>query len=577
MLYLAEVQIQKGGVFGGNKAQLKLLACQRADQSWAEVQGEELIPAPDDVSNLGSGVMVMVNLGNNRQIQGDVEPAARQLLGIFKQFSKTLEKSRQGEEEIEAWKQSLTYQSQELNRREMEMEAKLEQIQQMEAEFERLEQQRQEINIAQDSASRLQEELDRNRHELELAWEQLRSEQARLENQANQGAILGQEQANYIQSILNQLSGAVPPTALVRDHLNQAWDFLNQQQEILNQHWARLDQHRQSASQLQQTVDRQTQELPNKKQELQQLQASVDEIKAQLQAQQKSLESKQEALQILTAQKQQQEDLHQQLSRLAVSSSGIKISKSVDIQHLEQMPLGELESLVSHLQQETDKFVRFVNDQEEELRYQKQVIDEVQAKINQANDFDRLTLEGEMAEEQDRYQMLEETLIGQRKTLREREEIFHQHQRILRKRQGIPDEEGDQRIDLGPVLSQLESQSQQQTEELQRWETQVSEMQNSVQQLQETFNRQVGDLDGKRRDLEQLEQEWQQNKQQMATLSAQVDTYQEMLQPVQDRLNDIRQRLEEMANGLNQLQETGDYQLQAIAQLQQTIGTMMQQ
>jgi hypothetical protein len=50
---------------------------------------------------------------------------------------------------------------------------------------------------------------------------------------------------------------------------------------------------------------------------------------------------------------------------------------------------------------------------------------ELQAKINQAVSIPDES-ENELAEEQDCYQMLDETLVGQRRNLREREEILTQ-------------------------------------------------------------------------------------------------------------------------------------------------------
>jgi chromosome segregation ATPase len=579
VLYLAEVQKQKAGFMGSSKTDLKLLACQRADQSWTEITGEEIIPAPgEDANTLNAGAIVMVNLSGSRQIQGEVEPAARQLVGMLKNFSRLLEKSKQGEDEIEQWKASLTYQMQELNRREMEMEARLEQMQQMEEEFERLDQQRQEVSGTQENAARLQEEVERNRQELESAWTQLRSEQNRIQeqlSQASQTAVLDQQQTSEIQEILSQLAGSVAPTDTVREQVNQAWELLNQQQGMLDHHWGQLEQKRQEAEQLREVVDRQTQEVPQKKAEMQQMQTSVEEIKLQLQAQQKVLEAKQEALQVITMQKQQQDETHQQLARLAVSSSGVKISQAVDLKALEDMPLGELEQKVNELQQDMEKFTRFVNDQEEELGYQQQQIEEVEQKISQANEFDRMSLETELAEEQDHYQMLDKTLVGQRRTLREREEVLNQHQKVLKRREGIAEIDGDQRIDLGPVLTQLETYRQQQEDELQRWEEQVTQIQSSVQQVQDTFNLQVGSLEQKQREFQQLEQEWQEKRVRSAELWGAVNLYQEMLQPVQDQVNGVRQHLEAIANGLNQIQETGDYQLQSIAQLRQTLSSFV--
>jgi len=143
VLYLAEVQKKTG--FIGVKAELKLLACQRADQSWNPVPKEEMIStSTEDANKLNDGALVLADLNPNRQVQR-IQEAARPLVGILQNFSRQLEKSKSQEEEIEQWKQSLTFQSQELNRRQMEMEAQLEQMQQMQEDFERLEEQRQEL------------------------------------------------------------------------------------------------------------------------------------------------------------------------------------------------------------------------------------------------------------------------------------------------------------------------------------------------------------------------------------------------------------------------------------------------
>ena len=164
MLYLAEVQKQKTGFMGAAKAELKLLACQRADQSWNPVPGEEVISASlEEASKLSDGALVLADLNPaNRQVQR-IQEAGRPLVGILQNFSRQLEKSKSQEEEIEQWKQSLTFQSQELNRREMEMEARLEQLQQIEEDFERLEAQRQEIDMGRETSKQLREEIERNR------------------------------------------------------------------------------------------------------------------------------------------------------------------------------------------------------------------------------------------------------------------------------------------------------------------------------------------------------------------------------------------------------------------------------
>ena len=136
MLYLAEVQKQKGGLLGGGaKTELKLLACQRTDQNWSTVS-EDVIAA-EDASKLNDGALVLVELNPNRQVQR-IQEAGRPLVNILQNFSRQLEKFKLKEDEIDQWKQSLTFQAQELNRREMDMEVRSEQLQQLEDELQQL-------------------------------------------------------------------------------------------------------------------------------------------------------------------------------------------------------------------------------------------------------------------------------------------------------------------------------------------------------------------------------------------------------------------------------------------------------
>ncbi len=580
MLYLAEVQKQKGGVFGGGKAELKLLACQRTDQSWSAVPAEEVIPA-EEANNLSAGALVIVNLGGNRQVQGEIEPAGGRLVNLLQTFSRLVEKSKNQEEEIEQWRQSLTYQSQELNRREMEMEARHEQMQAIEEDFERLEQQRQELESAKEETERLKEEFERNRQELEGAWEHLRGEQRRFEEQIAEvqySAGLDENQVAVIQELLERLSGAVAPTDAVREQLNLAFEVISNQQAVLDHHWQLLEQQQSSAFELQAEADRQGEELQNRKQELQQTQISFEQAKAELKVQRNALEMKQESAHMLSLQLRTQEELHQELARLATTSADVKISQKVDIAALEMMPLGELSEIVQNLQQDLEKVKRFVNDQEEELTFQGQAVEELQEKISLASEYDRMSLETELAEEQDRYQMLDESLVGSRRNLREREEIWNQHVRVLRRRQGVVESNGldNHKIDLGPVLNQLEAQRQQQEEELQKLENQIEQMRRSISQAEEMIRHQAGEQEAKLAQLQSLEQNWYSTRASVAELLGKVNLYQETLQPRQDGLNEIQQKLEAIADALSQIQETGDYQLQAIAEMQQMISSLIQ-
>jgi chromosome segregation ATPase len=578
VLYLAEVVQKKGGIIGGGKTELRLLACQRSEQSWAAVPGEELVPT-DEGNRYSPGALVLVDLTSNKQVQR-VQEAARQLVSILQNFSRLQEKFKTQEEEIEQWKQSLTYQSQELNRREMEMESRREQLLQMEEDFEQLEQQRQEMETAREEINRLREESERNRQELEGAWDHLRGEMRRLEerqSELQQGALLDEEKANTIQELLNRLSGSVPPTESVREQLNLSFEVISQQQEVLTQHWQRLEQQRASAQQMQHEVDQQAQQLQSRWQEWHQAQDSLEQARAELKAQQGVLGAKQEYARTLSTHIHNQEELHQQIYRLAEISDRVSVSQKLDVEALEKMPLSELESIVQELQQDWEKFSRFVNDQEEELTLKQQEIDELQVKMQSASEYDRISIETEIADEQDSYQMLNDTLVGQRRTLREREEILNQHEAILRRRKGIQDTDGqDNKIDVGPILLQIDAQRQQQAEELQRMERQIEQVRGAVQQAQEIVNNQSNEQENKRNGLKQTEQALQARRSEVAELWGRVNLYQETLQPIQDKVDSLRQKLEQLAASMSQVQEAGDYQLQAIAEMRQVVTSLMQ-
>ena len=577
MLYLAEVQKQKSSFgLGSGKAELKLLACRRSEHNWSAVPGEELIPA-EEANSFNGGTLVLVELSNSKQVQ-QIQEAARQLVSILQNFSRLQDKFKDKEEEIEQWKASLTFSSQELNRREMEMQAREEQLAQMEDELERLEAQRSEIESAREEANRLREEVDRSRLEIEGAWEQLRGEMQRMEQQQTtlqQAAVLDDRQARNIQDLLERLSGAAAPQELVREELNHSLAMVVAQQALLDQHWQQLEQKRGWVQQQQDEVEKNNQNIQNRWQEWQQAQDSLAQARAELKGQQSALSVKQEQTQALGSQMRAQEDVYQQLYRLAESSDRVSVSEKVDVQALEKMPVEELQGLVQHLQQDLEKVFRFVNDQEEELTFQRQAIEELEAKIRAASEYDRLSLEGELADEQENYEMLNETLVGQRRSLREREEVLSQHQAVLERRLGKADGgKQNEKIDLGPVLSQLEGQRHQHGEELQKLEAQIQQMREAIAQMEGTIHRQSGEQEAKRYEIKQLEQNLQNQRGTVAELWGRVNLYQEMLQPVQDNLSGLRQKLEAVGTQLSQVQEKADHQMQAIAQLREVLGSL---
>jgi chromosome segregation ATPase len=578
VLYLAEVQ-RKTRVIGSGRAELKLLACQRSEQSWSAVPAEEAaILAPDD-ANYGAGTLVMVELTASRQVQRHSE-ASRQLVSILQNFSRLQEKFKNQEGEIEVWKESLTFQSQELSRREIEMETRQEQLQQMEEDFEQLEQQRQEIATAQDEVNHLRAEFDRKTQELEGAWAQLRGEMNRFEEQQSSlqaAAGLDADQVQQIQELLNRFSISPLPTESAREQLNLCLTILTQQQETLNYHWHNLEQQRAAAHQLQAEVDHRAQEILTRWQEWHQAQRTLELARAELKTQQSNQALQQQYAQTLAVQQRSQEVAYQHLCQLAETYGGESSSK-VNMEALEKMPLEQLQAVVQDLQRDLEKSSRFVQSQEDELTVQQETIDELKTRIPQASEYDRLNLETELADEQDRYQMLNQTLVGQRRNLQEREAVLKQHQLVLSRRQGLPTPDAPERpASLDPILLQLETLRNQQSQEFQKLEAQVQQAQGAIAQLQETVNQQTAAQEAQFNELQQFEQHWQSQRATASELWGKVNTYQDTLQPMQDGVNGLREQLDAIAGTLNQFQEASDYQTQAIAEMQHKIQSLTEQ
>jgi chromosome segregation ATPase len=566
VLYLAEVQRNRRGVIGGGKPDFKLLAYQRSEQSWSAVPGEDVIPAPDDASSYGTGVLVMVDLSGSKQVQRHFE-AGRQLVSILQGFSRLQEKAKTQEEEIEQWKESLTYQSQELNRREMEMEARQEELQQLESEFEKFEQQRQEIEAARLEVDSLREEFERKTQELEGAWAQLQGETNRLQERQEElqnATGLDAAQANYLQELLNRLSDGVPTEAL-QEQVNTAFEIINQQQSILDGHWQNFQQHQGSAQQLQGEVDWKTQEMRDRWHAWHQAQNALEQAKADLRAKEEALQLSQDYARILSTQNQSQDALHQQVSQIT------GISDKVNPEELDKMSLETLQSTTKDLEKDLERMSRFVHSQEEELTLQQEAIDELRQRMQQASEYDRLQLETELADEQDRYQMLNETLVGQRRNLQDREAVLKQHQVALAKRQGYPVQEESRSSDLLPILAQIDQLRQQQAAEIHALEEKIQQLRHEIEQARGAIQQETADQDSKRDELKQLEQQVQSQVAAAAELWGKVNTYQDTLQPIQDSLNGLRQKAEAIVATLSQSQTSSHEHVQAINEIRDTI------
>ena len=134
MLYLAQVEINPDS----GEIQLQVLARQESEYVWSVDNSETLLLIKE--SSLCAGVLVLVEIDHEQQIIS-IQNAKEWILSILQQhltknainpqFIKT-EQSK-----VEKWRQEITAQNLELNRRALEIETRREQLQELEQQLKR--------------------------------------------------------------------------------------------------------------------------------------------------------------------------------------------------------------------------------------------------------------------------------------------------------------------------------------------------------------------------------------------------------------------------------------------------------
>jgi chromosome segregation ATPase len=543
VLYLAEVQKPKSGfnISGRSKTELKLLACQRTEQNWSAIPSEELIPAPDDGNNYSPGVLVLVDMNANRQIQSQLRDAGKHLVGILHNLSRQIEKYKKEADEIESWRQSLSLQSQQLQLRQEEIYGREEDLEQTRSELDRLTQEAQALEgtIADHT---------RQRQELTTQWEQLREKEQYIEQQQqSMSGAVSEHQVDEIRTAIHQL-GSVS-SGLNPQKLEATVTAIEFQEELLHQHGERLKQQQQRMVETQTELDCQRTEIDRRKQQLQELQTSLEQAQTEWEVQQQTLSMQQEYAARLGTRIDFEQENYQKIYLMSKGGGGDVGDTKLDIEQLTNMPIEELQTVVENLQKEVDRYVYIVNLEEEELTEKQQAIDEITEQIVTANDFDKLKLEAELHDEQDSYNMLDHTLDGQRQTMRERQTFLQIHGRVLRQRQGHPPEEGDKsQIEWESILNLLNLGRQQQQAELTQIETEIQHLRTTLEQAKAKVEQQVNAYLVESEEVQKLDRQYQTTKQVATELGAKIDLYQEMIQPLQNHINTFKQQLGDLAD-----------------------------
>mgnify|MGYP001091426856 CR=1 FL=1 len=134
MLYLAKI-CRQGKT---DNRFLHLLAQQKSEHFWSLLmQDDALIEAPE-LSSVGDGVLVLVELSSQKEVIS-IEDASGWVLELVEKYLTmgiSPDVLHQEAERIEAWRQELTLQNQDVARRALEIETRRDQIQELEKKLE---------------------------------------------------------------------------------------------------------------------------------------------------------------------------------------------------------------------------------------------------------------------------------------------------------------------------------------------------------------------------------------------------------------------------------------------------------
>jgi chromosome segregation ATPase len=552
--YLAELQKTQAAFGLGGNSSVRLLARNTGENVWQPITNEQVLPVQDSsqAKDFKDGQMIIAEVTGSNQVQS-IQDASKKIVNILQAFSRSQDKYKSAEEEVEQWKQSLNFQSQELHRREQELEQK-------ELELEHLDSRKQEIE-------ELESKFAKERSEIEQLRKNIEAERGQFEAKA---AALTVDQAEHIKTLISQLSTSFTNPDSLRDRIHSAINLINQRQEVLTGFWQSLDGLKNEAEKQKGILSKSTEELNIRKAQWQQTQVALADAQAELKAQRGILKLQENNVAMSRVQLDAQIDLYEQTSNAIETFGGpgsMEVLSPEEESRLQSMPIEELESTIKALQADFDKLVNYVSAQEDELAGLEGEIADLQSQVETSDQFARIELESnkEFAEEQ--YKLLEESVSGMRRGMQERLSVLNQQRAILDRRKGITVESSPVQS-LLPLLAQIEAQRNRQEQELRKMESQIDAVRNYTQQQQEVLGKQTQEHQQQEQAIRTAEAQQQDRIRVVAELLGQISAQEKLLRPVQDIVDTLRPQLEAaiqdlgvMSNGNNSSQVLTDLQL----------------
>lgn len=560
MQYLAELQKTQAAFGLGGNSSVRLLARNTGENVWQPITNEQVLSIQDSsqAKDFKDGQMVVAEVTGSNQVQS-IQDASKKIVNILQAFSRSQDKYKSAEEEVEQWKQSLNFQSQELHRREQELEQK-------ELELEHLDTRRHEIE-------ELEEKFAKEREEIEQLRKSIEAERGQFEAKAS---ALSAEQVEHVKSLISHLSTSFTNPDSLKDKIHSALDLINKRQDLLTGFWQNLDSLKNEAEKQKITLAKSTEELNTRKHQWQQTQSALADAQAELKAQRGIMKLQESNIAMSKLQLDAQIELYEQTSHAIESFGGpgsIEVLSPEEETRLQSMSVEELESTIKILQSDFDKLANYVSAQEDELAGFEGEIADLQSQIESADQFARIELESnkEFAEEQ--YRLLEESVSGTRRSMQERLSVLNQQKAVLDRRKGIVVEVSPVQS-LLPLLSQIESQKNRQEQDLRKMESQIETVRNITQQQQEILSKQTQEHQLQEQSIRASEVQHQERIRFVAELIGQINAQEQLLRPVQDIVDTLRPQLESALQELGGMSNDNSSS-QVLADLQSVIQTLI--
>ena len=560
MQYLAELQISKAAFGLGGNSSVRLLARNTGENVWQPITNEQVLQIQDSsqARDFKDGQMVIAEITGSNQVQS-VQDASKKIVNILQAFSRSQEKNKSAEEEVEQWKQSLNFQSQELHRREQELEQK-------EHELDHLDDRRKQIEDLESNFGKERGEIDQLRKSIE-------SERGQFEAKA---AALTIDQAEHIKTLISQLSTSFTNPDSLRDRIHSAIDLINQRQEILTGFWQSLDKLKNEAERQKGSLSKSAEDLNTRKTQWQQTQIALADAQAELKAQRGILKLQENNMAMSRVQLDAQIDLYQQTFNAIEEFGGpgsMDVLSSEEESRLQSMSIEELEATIKALQADFDRLANYVSAQEDELAGLEGEIADLQSQVETADQFDRIELESNKDFAEEQYKVLEDSVMGSRGGMQQRLSVLNKQKAVLDRRKGIAVDSNPVQS-LLPLLSQIESQKNRQEQELQKMESQIDAVRNYTQQQQDVLAKQTQEHQQQDQSIRAAEAQQQDQVRVVAELLGQISAQDQLLRPVQDIVDTLRPQLEAAVQDLGAM-SNGNSSSQILTDLQSVIQSLV--